>query len=99
MFDVSRDIHSLTDFKTNTLKFLTRLRRSQGAVLLTVNGKAEVAIMSAATFQNVLERLEELDALKAVREGLADVDAGRTRPAEEFFAELRKKHRRPRRDG
>lgn len=31
----------------------------------------------------------------AIREGLADIDAGRTRPADEVTEELRKKHNIP----
>ena len=30
--------------------------------------------------------------LAAIREGLADVEAGRTRPVEEFIAEFRQRH-------
>ena len=91
MLDVSKDIHSLTEFKSKTARFVARLKKSEGALLLTVNGKAELAVMSAATFQRLLDELERLDTLRGIQEGLADVEAGRTRPAEEFFAELRAK--------
>lgn len=91
MLDVSKDIHSLTEFKSKTARFVARLKKSEGALLLTVNGKAELAVMSAATFQRVLDELDRLETLQGIQEGLADVDAGRTRPAEEFFAELREK--------
>lgn len=36
---------------------------------------------------------EEINA--AIREGLADIDAGRTRPADEVTEELRRKHNIP----
>ena len=58
MLDFSRDIHSLTDFKTRTPKFLAQLKKPERAILLTINGKAELAVMSAATFQRLLDRLE-----------------------------------------
>jgi PHD/YefM family antitoxin component YafN of YafNO toxin-antitoxin module len=91
MLDVSKDIHSLTEFKTKTPVFLEELREVGRALLLTVNGRAEIAVMGAATFQKVLEAMDTLDALRGIREGLDDVKAGRTRPANEFFAELSKK--------
>ncbi|MBL8803864.1 MAG: type II toxin-antitoxin system Phd/YefM family antitoxin [Planctomycetes bacterium] len=91
MLDVSQDIHSLTEFKTRTPEFLARLQQSERAVLLTVNGKAEIAVMSAATFQHVLEALRTLDAIRGIEAGLEDMKAGRTRPADDFFAELRRK--------
>jgi PHD/YefM family antitoxin component YafN of YafNO toxin-antitoxin module len=95
MLDVSQDIHSLTEFKTRTPEFLTQLRKTDRAVLLTVNGRAEVAVMSAATFQRVLEALDTLDTIRGIKAGLEDVKAGRTRPAEEFFTEFRKKNGLP----
>jgi hypothetical protein len=38
---------------------------------------------------------EREDALEAIRRGLADVDAGRTRPFEEFDRDFRSKHGLP----
>ncbi len=36
--------------------------------------------------------VEQEETLAAIRRGLADVDAGRTRPAREAIAQLRRKH-------
>ncbi|WP_152053964.1 hypothetical protein [Tautonia marina] len=38
------------------------------------------------------DEVERKATLEAIREGLADVEAGRTRPAREALAELRRKH-------
>lgn len=95
MIDVSKDIHSLTEFKRNTADFLDQLKGNGRAVLLTVNGRAELAVMSAATFQKMLEAVEMLDTVQAVREGINDMNAGRSRPASEFFDEMREKHAPP----
>lgn len=56
-------------------------------MLLTVNGRAEIAVMSAATFQRVLDALNTLSAIRGIKAGIEDMKTGRTRPAEEFFAE------------
>lgn len=91
MLDVAKDIHSLTEFKTRTPAFLRKLQASSRAVLLTVNGQAAVAVMSATTFQKVLEALDTLDSLRSIREGLDQMDQGKGRPAEEFFRKMRRK--------
>jgi len=93
MLDVSKDIHSLTEFKSKTAHFVARLKKRRGALLLTVNGKAELAVMSAATFQHLLDELDRLETLRGIEQGLADVEAGRTRPIEEAFARIRKRLR------
>jgi predicted transcriptional regulator len=38
------------------------------------------------------ERSDYQEAVQGIRQGYEDVKAGRTRPAEEFFKELRQKH-------
>ena len=99
MLDVSRDIRSLTDFKTRSPEFLASLREKDRAILLTVNGRAELAVMSAATFQRVLDSLDELDAIRGIRAGLDDAAARRTRTAREAFEKVREKKPRRRRTG
>jgi PHD/YefM family antitoxin component YafN of YafNO toxin-antitoxin module len=95
MLDVSKDIRSLTDFKRDTPKFVDELKTHGRAVILTVNGSSELAVMSATTFQKVLEALDTLDAIKGIQEGLEQAKRGQGRPADEFFAEARKHLRRP----
>ena len=54
------DIGSITDFMRNTKTHLNRLRRTGRPELLTVNGKAEVVVQSAAAYQRLIESLEKL---------------------------------------
>ena len=92
MIDLSQDIHSLSDFKRKTSKFLDRMRDSGHPVVLTINGKAELVVQDAASYQKLLDRLDETEALAGIKRGLADVKAGRVTPLKEFEKEFRKKH-------
>lgn len=89
MLNVSQGIRSLTDFKANTPTFVEDLKKGDQALVLTINGSAELAVMSAATFQRVLEKLDLLDSLRAVRRGIEQADRGESRPASEVLDELR----------
>ena len=55
------DIGSLTDFARNTKAHLSRLKRTGRPELLTVNGKAEVVVQSAAAYFRLIEALEKLE--------------------------------------
>ncbi|MFB2768064.1 type II toxin-antitoxin system Phd/YefM family antitoxin [Pelatocladus sp. BLCC-F211] len=55
------NIHSLTDFKRNVKQFLERIKTTKSPLVLTVNGKAEVVIQDASTFQEMIDRLERTE--------------------------------------
>ena len=93
MLDLANDIRSLSDFKRNTVELLDRLRETGHPLVLTVNGKAELIVQDAAAYQALLDRVE---AIEGIQRGLADVKAGRTKPARKVFDRLRRKHGIPR---
>ena len=94
MLDLSRDIHPLTDFKRNTAEFLSQLKTTGQPVVLTINGKAELVVQDARSYQRLLELAERLETIEAVREGLTSMKRGEGRPAEVVFDELEKELRR-----
>lgn len=93
MLDLANDIRSLSDFKRNTVDLLDRIRKTGNPMVLTVNGKAELVVQDAEAYQALLDRVETLE---GIQRGVADVKAGRTRPAQQVFDKLRRKHGVPR---
>lgn len=55
------NIHPLTDFKRNAKAFVDRIKATKSPIVLTVNGKAEVVIQDVATFQEMAERLQQVE--------------------------------------
>ena len=92
MLDISKDSHSLSDYKRNTSEFLERMRGSGHPLVLTINGKSELVVQDAASYQKLLDRVDELEALEGIKRGLADVAAGRVTPLREFEKEFRSIH-------
>ena len=93
MLNLANDIRSLSDFKRNTSDLLDRLRTTGHPLVLTINGKAELVVQDAEAYQALLDRVE---AIEGIQRGLADVKGGRTKPARQVFAQLRRKHGIPR---
>jgi prevent-host-death family protein len=91
--DLSRDIHPLTDFKRNTSEFLTQLKATGQPLVLTINGKAELVVQDAKSYQRLLDLADRLETIQAVKEGLASADRGEGRPMDEAFDELEKQLR------
>ena len=89
------DIHSLTDFQRNARDYIDRLKQTGRPEVLTVNGKAELVIQDAESYQKLVDALDRAEAIEGIRRGLEEMKAGLGRPAEEFFAEMREKYNIP----
>src|SRR5271155_5362656 len=95
MLNLEHGIDSLTNFKRQTAEYLTRLHKTGEPVVLTVNGKAEVVVQDAEAYQKLVEAAAKADreeTVAAIREGLADVAAKRTKPARAALKSLAKKY-------
>ncbi len=95
MLNLSDGVDSLTNFKRQTTHYIKQLRKTGEPVVLTVNGKAEVVVQDAAAYQKLLDAAAKADreeTIAALRIGLADVAAGRTKPAKTVLAALAKKY-------
>lgn len=74
----------------NSVPSLLRRRESGEPIRLTIEGKTHL-VKDDKSFAALLDLVERLETLEGIRAGLEDADAGRTRPVEEFFEELRPK--------
>ena len=85
MIDVTNDIHSMTAFKRDSTGLLEHMRKSGRPLVLTINGKAEVVVLDAASYRDVAEHL---DAIARIRRGLEQAKKGMGRSVDEVFADL-----------
>jgi prevent-host-death family protein len=86
------DIHSLTDFQRNTKEHIQRLKETGRPEVLTVNGKAEIVVQDAASYQKLLELIDRVEAIEGIQKGLESMQRGEGKPAQDVFTRLRKKH-------
>jgi len=85
MIDVTQDIHSLTAFKRDSSGLMKHMKKTGRPLVLTINGKPEAVLLDAASYQEVASHL---DAIAAIRRGLAQAKRGEGRLAEDVFDEL-----------
>jgi prevent-host-death family protein len=96
MLDITKDIQSLTTFRRRSGEFLKQLKKSKRPVVLTVKGKAAAIVQDAEAYQRLLDLAAAANAEEGIRQGLDDIDHGRTRPAREVFDEIRQRYGIPR---
>ena len=69
---------------------IARMRKLMERVIITRKGKPEAVLMGFEEYESWIETLELMsrpETMKGIREGLADLKAGRTRSFEEVFKE------------
>jgi prevent-host-death family protein len=86
-----QNIHPISDFQRNVKTYIRRLKRNGQPEILTVNGEATLVIVDAASFQKMLQKLDEADAVLGIQRGLASMDRSGGLPAKVAFAALDKK--------
>ena len=87
-----REVRSVTEFQRNVKEYVNRLKEKRSPLVLTVNGRAEIVVQDAESYQELLDRLERAETLAAIRQGLQEFERGQGMPLEEAEKRLRKKH-------
>ena len=88
MINLRDEINSLSNFKRKTLEFLKQLKKTGRPIVLTVNGKAELVVQDAGSYQRLIDISERLETIEALRPAIAEMKAGKGEPADIVFAEF-----------
>jgi len=95
MIDITKEIHPLTDFKRNTTELVRQLKESGKPIVLTINGRAELVVQDAGSYQRLLELVERLEAVAGIRKGLEESRRGEGQPIEEAIRDIREQVKGP----
>jgi PHD/YefM family antitoxin component YafN of YafNO toxin-antitoxin module len=91
MIDV-REVRSVTEFQRNLKGYVGRLKEKKTPLVLTVNGRAELIVQDADSYQELLDRLERAETVAAIRQGMEQFKRGEGIPLKQAERRLRKKH-------
>ncbi len=87
-----REIRSVTEFQRNLKDYVGRLKENKTPLVLTVNGRAEVVVQDATSYQALLDRLERAETVAAIRQGIEQFERGKRIPLKQAERRLRKRH-------
>lgn len=88
MINLRDEINSLSNFKRNTNEFLEQMRETGKPIILTINGKAELVVQDAGSYQKLLELAERIETIEALKPAIAEMREGKGETAEAVFKEL-----------
>ena len=95
LMKLARDIMSLSTFKRDSNKVMRQLKKTKEPVVLTVNGKAEIVVQDAESYQRLLELKERAEVVEILRQRLASRGRKKERTADDFFSEFFAKNNIP----
>jgi PHD/YefM family antitoxin component YafN of YafNO toxin-antitoxin module len=87
-----REIRSVTEFQRNMKEYVGQLKTKKKPLVLTINGKAELVVQDAESYQALLDRLEWAEAVAGIRQGMAEFERGEGQSAREALEALQQKH-------
>jgi prevent-host-death family protein len=83
-----REVRSVTEFQRNFKEYVGKLKDSKTPLVLTVNGRAELVVQDAESYQDLVGRLVELETVAAIRIGLKDLESGNVKPSRKALKKL-----------
>ena len=87
-----REVRSVTEFQRNLKEYVGALKQKKTPLVLTVNGRAELVVQNAASYQALLDRLERAESIAAIRQGVEEFEQGKGIALKEAEKKLRTKH-------
>jgi len=87
-----KNIQSLTSFKRNTTESVEQLKQTKSPLVLTVNGKAELVVIGAAQYEEMIQKVEQAETVRAIQHGIDAFEKGEFKPARAALGELKTKY-------
>jgi prevent-host-death family protein len=88
-----KDIQSLTDFKRNTASYLKRMKKSKNPLVLTINGQAALVVQDAEAYQEMLDKVERVETVAAIKQAAEEFERGEGQPARKVFTNRKGIHK------
>jgi prevent-host-death family protein len=87
-----REVRSVTEFQRNLKDYVVRIKKNKTPLVLTVNGRAEIVVQDADSYQAILDRLERAETAAAIRQGMEQFEPSEGIPLDQAEWRLRRKH-------
>lgn len=90
---LDEDIQPISEFRANTTAFVEKVRETKRPIVITQHGRSAAVLLDVREYALMLERLEKLEVIEAIEEGIRQADAGMTIPHAEVKKRLLEKYK------
>ena len=92
MLNITTDIQPLSQLIEHPDDVVAQVERTGNPIVLTVDGKAKVVVMDAASYEAMQTEWNLEASVRDLQEGIDEIEAGLGRPAREVITEIFAKH-------
>jgi hypothetical protein len=96
MLEVKKDRVAAAPSDPTTAHYVDRMEREGRSIMLSIDDRPPLMVKDERAYQMLWELVDRIETIEAVREGLAQMEDGKGRPAEDVFEDMRKKYHIPR---
>lgn len=82
MINLNQDIQSLSTFKRNTNELINQMKQTGNPLILTVNGKVELVVQDAASYQKILDYIKQLETIIEIKKELEPTNSNNKKALE-----------------
>jgi predicted transcriptional regulator len=92
MLEVKKDRAARARSDPTSAQYVGRMEHEGRPITLRIDDRPPLVIEDARAYQMLWELVDRIETIAAVREGLEQIEQGRTIPLEELDQRLRRKH-------
>ena len=90
--NIIEDIMPLSNFRQQASEIIKKLGQVKRPIFITINGKVAAVVQDAESYQQILDKIDELETMLSIQRGLEDISAGRVSTLDEVSARLKARH-------
>ena len=88
----TRNIHSMSDFVRNPKAHVARMKETGDPEVLTVNGRAEVVVLDAESYEKLMAHVRNMETIARTRAKFARIRANSPDEEPVSAAEIERRH-------
>jgi prevent-host-death family protein len=88
----TQDIHPMSEHRAHLTEHLRQVQETGRPMVITQNGRAAAVVLSPSVYDELVRRAEYKADIEAIKQGLADAEAGLGQEAHEALREIAGKH-------
>ncbi|MBF6594178.1 MAG: type II toxin-antitoxin system Phd/YefM family antitoxin [Thermaceae bacterium] len=85
------DIRPISEFREKAAAFVEQVHQTKRPLVITQHGRSAAVLLDISEYERLMQRLDKLEIIGAVEEGIKDVEAGRVTSHAEAKEQLLKK--------